>query len=259
MTSDLRVIGIGSALVDVLARVPESFLESVPGQKGGMELITRGDMEELLQRLPGPVQKAPGGSAANTVVGLARLGVPARLLSKLGQDPAGEFYSNSARTAGVENSALKRHLTEATGTCISLVTPDSERTLRTYLGAAATLTPEEVTAQDFAGCTHAHVEGYMLFNRHLMGHILDTARTAGCRIALDLASPEVVHAARDILESLLREYVDIVFANEEEAEAFCGEPDEAAAAKRLSELCDIAVVKVGAKGSIVAQGSPGPF
>jgi sugar/nucleoside kinase (ribokinase family) len=249
-----RIIGIGSALLDVLARVPEDFVAGIPGGKGGMVLIDGPEMADLLGRLPADASLVPGGSAANTILGLGHLGLQGRLLAKVGRDEHGELYRGNALAAGVDGVAFKVNPEVPTGTCISLVTPDSERTMRTYLGAAATMVPDDASTADFADCVHAHIEGYMLFNRDLMLHLLKTAKAAGCTVSLDLASYEVVGACSDILADLLAEYVDIVFANEEEAAAFLGNKDEEAALARLAELCDIAVVKVGSRGAMIRQG-----
>ncbi|MCK5803774.1 MAG: adenosine kinase [Lentisphaeria bacterium] len=249
-----EIIGVGSSLVDILASVPEEFLDTVTGGKGGMELVDRDGMRALLARLPENRARVPGGSAANTIVGLAALGNKARLLAKVGADEAGGFYVDNAADLGVSRTAFKVSEGEATGTCISLVTPDSERTMRTFLGAAATLSPEEVTVADFAGCAHAHLEGYLLFNRDLALHVLRIAREADCSVSLDLASPEVVGAAADILPQLLSDYVDMVFANEEEAAVFAGTRDERACLDALSAVCSVAVVKLGARGALIRGG-----
>jgi sugar/nucleoside kinase (ribokinase family) len=249
-----RIIGIGSALLDVLARIPEEFVGSLSGGKGGMVLIDGEEMAALLARLPKDASLVPGGSAANTVLGLARLGLPGRMLAKVGDDANGKLYRDNARIAGVDGVAFKTNPVVPTGTCISLVTPDSERTMRTCLGAASTLTPEEISAADFADCTHAHIEGYMLFNRDLTLHLLKTAKAAGCTISLDLASYEVVRAAADILPGLLGDWVDMVFANEDEAAAFVGSADENGALDRLGDLCEVAVVKLGQRGALIRRG-----
>jgi len=249
-----RIIGIGSALLDVLARVPEEFVAELPGGKGGMVLVDGPEMAALLGRLPADASLVPGGSAANTVLGLGHLGLGGRLLAKVGDDEHGRLYRRNARAAGVDEVAFKVNPDVPTGTCISLVTPDSERTMRTSLGAAATISPDEVSVADFTGCTHAHIEGYMLFNRELMFHLLRTAKAAGCTVSLDLASYEVVGACSDILADLLGEWVDMVFANEDEAAAFVGNKDEEAALAALAELCDVAVVKLGKRGALMRRG-----
>jgi len=248
-------LGFGSALLDQLVHVPESFVQALPGQKGGMVLIDDGERRRLLASLPAAPEVAPGGSAANTIVGLARLGLPARLLAKTGADAAGDTYRRHAAEAGVDLVAMKRTADSPTGTCLSFITPDGERTMRTFLGAAATLGPGEITAADVAGCTHLMAEGYMLVNRPLVEHVLRLSRVAGCRVCLDLASPEVVRAAADLLPDLLRQSVDMVFANEAEAAAFTGTCDPAAALVTLAQLCPLAVVKLGPEGALLRQGT----
>jgi len=249
-----RIIGIGSALLDVLARVPEGFVATLPGGKGGMVLVEAPEMAALVARLPQDATLVPGGSAANTVLGLAQLGLSGRMLAKVGADERGGLYRSNALAAGVDEVAFKVNPTVPTGTCISLVTPDSQRTMRTSLGAAATMAASEISVADFAGCQHAHIEGYMLFNRELVLHILQTAKAAGCTVSLDLASYEVVQASADILADLLEQWVDVVFANEDEAAAFVGSKDETEALDRLAELCSVAVVKLGKRGAMIRRG-----
>ena len=246
-----RLLGLGSALLDQLAHVPESFLETVPGRKGGTELVDFPTISGLLARLPQPPVRAPGGSAANTVVGAARLGLPAGMLAKIGADADGRFYRSSLEDAGVATSPFKTDPRIPTGRCLSLITPDSQRTMRTYLGAAAHLSPDEITSADFAEYSHLHLEGYQLFNRELMTRILKTAKAAGCRISLDLSAPEVVMASRDILADLLHDYVAAVFANEDEASVFADGRGEDAGLEALAAVCPLAVVKLGVRGSVI--------
>ena len=123
--------------------------------------------------------------------------------------------------------------------------------MRTHLGAAATLAPAEITPEDFQGYGHAHVEGYLLFNPDLMRGVLHAAKQAGCRISVDLASFEVVQASREVLPELLEAYVDIVFANEEEATAFAGTKDPAQCLDALHAHCATVAVKLGAQGVLL--------
>ena len=248
------IIGVGSPIVDSIAMIDDAFLEQVEGEKGGMVLVDGTTIEKLIERLPAGPSAAPGGSAGNTLFALARMGADAKFLGKIGNCARGNFYRDRFADLGGDCSCFKQG-EQANGHCLSLVTPDGERTMRTDLGAAMTLAPNEITPADFSGCDHAHIEGYLLFNEALMQRVLESAKEAGCRISLDLASFEVVHAARETIPSILENYVDIVFANEEEGEAYTGITDDfPAIAKSLSELCEIAAVKVGPRGSIVASG-----
>ncbi len=251
-----KLIGVGAALVDSLAYVPESFLQTIDGGKGGMELVDFPALQEIVQRLPEKPYRAPGGSAANTVMGAARLGSECAMLAKTGEDEAGTFYRGQFAEAGVDVSRFKTDSATPTGTCLSLITPDSQRTMRTFLGASATLEPTEIRVEDFQGCGHLHLEGYLLFNQDLMTRVLDCARQAGCRVSLDLGAPEVVQAAADTLPELLREKVDMVFANEDEAAAFCasGKDDLRTALEEMGQLCEVAAVKLGAEGSLIRRG-----
>jgi sugar/nucleoside kinase (ribokinase family) len=125
--------------------------------------------------------------------------------------------------------------------------------MRPYLGAAAELAIDEVSADDFNGQDHVHIEGYLLFNRDLALKTLKAAKEAGCTVSVDFASFEVVLANKDILGELLKNYVDMVFANEEEAKAWCDSEDPQVALDSLSQYCDIVAVKLGADGAWVQQ------
>lgn len=254
MDNTFELIGVGSPIIDILAKVPDSFLEKVGGDKGGMVLTDGDQIAQWINELPEGSSQAPGGSAGNTVFAATRMGLQTSFIGKTGSDEGGEFYRSELQKLGGDTSRFKTG-SIANGRCLSLITPDGERTLRTDLGAAATLSPDEVRPADFAGATHAHIEGYLLFNPDLMMQVLKSAKEANCRISLDLASFEVVKAAGDTLPDILNNYVDLVFANEEEAAAFHG--SEAAfgeMAIHLGKYCELAVVKAGAKGAWLARG-----
>lgn len=253
MNSKPTIIGVGSPIVDAIAQVEESFVEQIEGDKGGMVLVDAPTIASLIGSLPKEAIAAPGGSAGNTLFALARMGAATSFLGKTGNCAQGDFYRGCFSKLGGDATRFK--IGEVpNGRCLSLVTPDGERTMRTDLGAAMTLAPDEISAEDFAGCQHAHIEGYLLFNEALMSQVLSSAKEAGCTISLDLASFEVVNATQAVLPDILRDYVDIVFANEEEGAAFTGlDGEHAEMARQLSELCEIAAVKVGAHGSYVAK------
>jgi len=253
MTSKFTLIGVGSPIVDAIASVDENFIQQIDGDKGGMVLVDAETIARLIAQVQGDTTAAPGGSAGNTLFALSRMGASTRFLGKTGNCSQGAFYRNRFAELGGDGQCFKIG-DIPNGRCLSLVTPDSERTMRTDLGAAMTLSQDEISVEDFASCTHAHIEGYLLFNQALMMHVLKCAKTAGCTISLDLASFEIVNATKDILPTILKDYIDIVFANEEEGQAFTGiANDYPAMAKALAEFCDVAAVKVGAHGSYVAH------
>lgn len=250
----IDLIGVGSPILDILAQVEDDFLmEHVSGAKGGMELVDSMAMGQMIGKIAGPLVQAPGGSAANSVVGAQRLGLRTSFLGKVGNDATAAFYEQGFQSLGTDVRRFKR-AEVSNARCLSLVTPDSQRTMRTDLGAAMTMQPEEISPDDFEGCRHAHIEGYQLFNPALMQKILASAKAAGCTISLDLASFEVVRASGDSLKAILKNDVTVVFANEDEGEAFTGLKDDyEGMARALGELCEIAVVKMGKDGAWIAN------
>lgn len=258
VTSEFHAIGVGSLMVDLVANVDDDFPSRIGREKGGMELVDSAKMESILSglkvRAADEIVRATGGSAANTIQGLARLGLKCTLLGKVGADDDGAFYRHAVADDSVDTTRFKSTDTTPTGRCLCLVTPDTERTMCTDLGAAGTLAAGEVNDDDFQNCAYAHIEGYMLFNKDLIRRILEAAASAGCAIGLDLASFEVVEANRDRLSDMLESYIDIVYANEDEAAAFCGLRDPAAGLAALARHCAVAAVKLGTDGALLQRG-----
>lgn len=182
----IDVTSVGSPVIEQVAMVDEAFLSSIDGKKGGMELVDAETLVHLLEALPEPPVNTPGGSAGNTAFALARLGVYSRFIDVVGDDASGGFYRDMfAQVGGDIGLSLIRKKT-STARCLNLVTPDGERTMRTYLGASATLCSEDIAKDDFSGCGHVHIEGYLLFKPVLMRHVLQTAKTEGCTTSVDL-------------------------------------------------------------------------
>lgn len=248
------LVGIGSPIMDLSAPVPDAFLAHVPGEKGGMVLVDSLQMQAILDRLAQPPTHSTGGSAANVTFNATRLGLRTTFLGKLGNDLFAESYREQFLAAGVDASRFKRG-PHANARCLALITPDAQRTMRTDLGAALTLTPEEFSPADFAGCRHAHIEGYLVFNRALADAALASARAAGCTVSLDLSSFEVVSASRDWLFSQFKRGIDIVFANEDEIRAlFPGSnAPYSDLARELARHGVTAAVKVGKDGAWIAR------
>ena len=194
-----RILGIGSPIVDFLVHVDDQFLADIHAEKGGMVLVTSEEMDLLLAKTPGQAILAPGGSAGNTIFGLAKLQDSTAFLGKLGDDAPGNFYRNKLVELGGSDHSFRVIEGGVTGRCLSLVTPDSERTMRTDLGIASSLNHEDITAADFEGVDHVHVEGYLLYLDEVTEKILAIAKDCGCTISIDLATFEIIRLKRKLL------------------------------------------------------------
>jgi sugar/nucleoside kinase (ribokinase family) len=249
-----ELLGIGNPIMDFIAHVDDAFLRThVPGDIGGMVLVDDDDIARLLAHLGGAVATTPGGSAANAVLGATKLGLRTTYVGKTGADKTAEDYRTNFVAAGGDGSRFKR-TNLPNGRCLSMVTADGQRTMRTHLGAAMTLSPDEITVEDFRGAKHAHIEGYLLFNPALADKVARTARAAGCTLSLELSSFEVVNVARDWILAQLKEGVHIVFANEDEARAlFQREASYDTYAREIAAHGGIAAVKIGKDGAWVAK------
>jgi len=250
----LKILGIGNALVDIITMLgDDQIINSLNLPKGSMTLVDRAMSERIQLKIEDQKRiLVTGGSVANAINGVANLGVPCGFLGTVGQDELGKLFENEQITQGIE--PLLIHSDLPTGRAVGLVEPGGERTFATYLGAASELHPDDITPERLKGFDIFFVEGYLVYNHALIMAAAVAAKNAGLTIALDLASYNVVEVNRDILIELVDNYVDIVFANEEEAKAFTGmEPLEAV--ENLAGRCDIAVVKVGKEGAYVQQGS----
>lgn len=250
-----KIIGLGNALVDVLATLTEDeLLHRLGLPKGSMTLIDA-DRRKLLQFYLDKLapRLVTGGSAANAMAGLAGLGAPVGFVGKVGLDEYGRFFTDSMRRQGVDVHLFVDDQLPS-GIASTFISPDGERTFGTYLGAASALTADDLSLDLFQGYSYLFVEGYLVQDHALLLRALQLAKEAGLQICLDLASYNIVKEERDFFSALLKEYVDVVFANAEEARAFAGcEPREAL--QVLSALCDMTVVKLGADGSLLKKGT----
>ena len=250
-----KIIGLGNALVDVLAVLKDdSLLEKMSLMKGCMQLI--GDAEK--RQIDACFSQmhthlATGGAAANTILALACLGVPVAFAGKVGNDAYGNFFrENLKRNHIIDKVEVSKDL--PSGVASTFISPGGERTFGTYLGAASALEAGDLRKEMFEGYDCLFIEGYLVQNHAMVLRALELAREAGLTVAIDMATSNIVAADRDFFATLLRGYVDIVFANEEEAKAYTGkmQPQEALAV--LAQDCSVAVVKVGAKGAYARRG-----
>jgi len=249
-----KIVGIGNALVDVMTMVPdEKYLRQFGLPKGSMTLVNAeqsGLIKSSIATLKSSL--ASGGSAGNTMYGLGIMGVNSSFIGKVGRDELGNFYEKDMVEAGVI-PLLRRSTVTPTGTAVALVTPDSERTFATHLGAATELVPDELNNFTFKGYDILYLEGYLIFNMPLVEKACLLAKEQDMCIAIDLASFNVVADMLPQFREIVEKYVDIIFANEDEARAFTGHgPRESLDA--LASKCYIAVVKVGGEGSWIKRG-----
>ncbi len=247
------IVGVGSALVDILCHEPEGFPEQSGVQKGGMTYVESLDIDRVLMKTTCEPVIVAGGSACNTIVGLGMMGAKARFVGKLGDDKTGALFEAGVKQSGA--GAVLIRSKSPTGRVLSIITPDAQRSMLTFLGASAELEPADVTASCFADAAVVLLEGYLVFNETLLRHAVATAKGAGAKIALDLASFTVVSEKRALLNEIVDNFVDILIANEDEARVFTGESNDDAAFRKLAPRAEIVVMKRGKEGSKIARGS----
>ena len=249
---DFDIVGIGSALVDVTVRVEDSFLEDENLPKGGMTLVDAKRSKLLLDKFPSDKKElSPGGAAANVMASFAHCGGKAGFIGKVGEDQMGKYFQSETEKAGV--TFLKLTSPDVpTGTGLTFVTPDGQRTFATHLGAAVEMTPAHLSADMLNQAPIIHVEAYLIFNPELMDFIIDTAKANGQKISMDLSSYDVVTQNLERLKQIAESHLDIIFANEDESLAFTGlSPKDAL--DICARLCEIVVVKEGGAGSHIAK------
>ena len=244
------IVGVGSALIDILAHADEGFLSKTGAVKGGMTYVNKEFIDETLLLSSQPATLVPGGSACNTVVGVGKLGGTARFVGKCGSGAMAEFFENDLKRQNVEPALLRSD--SPTGRVLSIITPDAQRSMFTFLGASAETRPQDITKACFSNAAIVHIEGYLLFNPELILKVLKTAKSAGARVSLDLASFNVVKESHELLQHIVDSFVDILIANEDEALAYTGHNDETRAIRALAEDVEMAVLKVGKRGSFIA-------
>lgn len=248
-----KVIGIGNALTDFLVNLKnDNVLHALNLGKGSMNLVDA----EFQRQIQGETADLPhtlslGGSAGNTIRCMARLGAEVGYIGKVGRDSTGHFYEQALDNLGIK--PFVAHGQNRSGRCLSLVSPDGERTMVTYLGAALELCEADITATMFEGYDCLYIEGFMVQSHSVIRHAIKLAKQCGLKVAIDLASYNVVLENRAFLLDLVDKYVDIIFANEQEATAFSGEDDPHKALDFISARCELAVVKIGTRGALIKE------
>ena len=249
-----RIIGIGNALTDMLISLSgDEVLSQNQLDKGSMSLVDNQFQTDILKAVAGlPHSLSLGGSAGNTIRTMARLGTEVGFIGKVGEDSTGDFYIQALRNVGVEPFILRSE--HSSGKCLSLISADGERTLVTHLGAAADLQAEDIDAAVFDGYDALYIEGYLVQDHDLIRTTMARAKQHGLKVAIDLASFNVVRENREFLHDLVERYVDIIFANEEEAYEFSGRRDAMEALLYIGKMCELTVVKTGIRGALIKRG-----
>lgn len=246
------ILGIGNALTDILAVLPDdTLLKQYHLPKGSMQHVDMETGDKIWQALkPLGVKYVAGGSAANTITCTSIFGMPSSFIGKIGDDELGLLFKSDQEQYGVKSMLLKSE--HSSGRSMVFVSGgNAERTFAVYLGAALDLVPEDLKPEYFEGYDYFHIEGYLVQNQALIRKAVELAHDAGCIISLDMASYNVVESNNAFLHNIIDKYVDIVFANETEAKAFTKISDPQESLEEISKHCKIAIVKVGKDGSWV--------
>jgi sugar/nucleoside kinase (ribokinase family) len=250
------VFGVGNAIVDIQLKTDEAFLDHVKVAKGLMTLVESERQVEILAALAGrATHRASGGSACNTMVGVANLGGSAAYAGKTATDDLGAFYVEDLRKVGIAVPVKPGKGTTATS--VILITPDAQRSMLTHLGISATLAPADMPAHEIAKAAYLYVEGYLFTNdspRAAALRAIEIAKEHGVKVALTISDPFVVSLQRDLFWQLIEGPVDLLFANLEEARALTSEHDPIEAARKIHQHATNVALTLGADGSMLMHG-----
>jgi sugar/nucleoside kinase (ribokinase family) len=253
----LDVIGVGNAIVDVLSQADEEFLSRLGLVKGAMKLIEAEEAEALYGSM-GPGLEMSGGSAANTLAGLASLGGRGAYIGKVHDDTLGGVFTHDIRSLGVEFQTAPTSFGPPTARCLILVTPDAQRTMNTYLGACALLGPEDIDAELIKAAQVTYLEGY-LFDRpeakDAFRRAAAIAHAANRKVSLTLSDSFCVDRHREDFLDLVDNHVDILFANEQEITSLFETTDWDEAVAAVRERCEVAALTRSEKGSVIVGDS----
>lgn len=254
--ADYDLVGIGNALVDVLAPVDDSFLEEHALEKGAMTLVDTDRATALYDKMP-PAQEVSGGSCGNTMAGFASLGGQGAFIGKVRNDQLGNVFRHDMQSIGVDFTTPAAEEGPATGSCLVLITPDAQRTMCTNLGAATNLGPGDIEKSVIQAAKVVYMEGY-LFDppdaQDAFVEAADLAHDAGRKVSLTLSDPFCVDRHRHAFQMLVQDHTDILFGNEEEIKSLYQVDDFDAALQHVRGHCEIACLTRSKKGSVVLSG-----
>lgn len=250
------VYGVGNALVDIQVQVEAEFLARHGLDKGIMTLVTARTQKELLALLSGcPLQTSPGGSACNTMVGLANFGGRASYAGKVGDDEHGAFFQKALTEVGIESAVARGH--GVTGTCLVMITPDADRTMQTCLAASIELDEDDIQSGIIKDSSYVYVEGYLWDSpgpKRASRKAMELARHHGVPVAYTYSDPFCVKRSAEDFRNLSQFSVDLVFCNEEEARMLTANPDRAQACREIASWGPTVFMTAGPDGAYYARG-----
>ena len=260
--TDYDVYGVGNALVDTEYEVDDAFIQVASLQKGVMTLIAAEERETLIHLLENEhehqvIKQAGGGSAANTMVAIAQLGGKAFYSCKVANDATGDFFMADLQAAGVMTNLDKGREAGITGKCISMVTPDAERTMLTHLGITADLGVKELNPDALRQSRYLYIEGYLVTSPSALLAAKEAqaiARAAGVKVSLTLSYPAIVDFFKSSFDELAECGVDLIFCNEDEAKLWTAATSREDAMKRLRTICPRVAMTCGKDGAMVFDG-----
>lgn len=246
-------VGIGNAIVDVIASADEAFIQKMGLIHGSMTLLNARDAERIYQAM-GSARECSGGSAANTIAGLAAMGGKAAFIGKVRNDQLGHVFAHDIRAAGVHFATPATEMGPDTARCLVLVNPDAQRTMGTYLGASSGLTPADIDRDLLKQAEVVYLEGYLWDPPQAKEAFLlamDMAHTFGGKVAFSLSDPFCVDRYRQDFRALAEKHIDILFANEEELKSLYEVKTFDEGLQAVRQYCEVAVLTRSAKGSVI--------
>jgi len=251
--SYLDVVGIGNAIVDVLTTTDDSFLERLSFEKGSMNLIDENKAKELYRITTNRTQSS-GGSVANSLACVSQLGGKAAFIGRVKDDKLGEIFTEEILSTGAIYNTAPSSVGPSTAQCIIFVTPDAQRTMCTYLGASVLLEPQDLDLSSIREAKILYLEGYLWDNpaaKNAFIKAAEIAKNAGKKVALSLSDSFCVNRHRKSFTKLVEDYIDILFANEDEITSLYKTSNLNLAIEKLKKKCELAAVTIGKHGSIL--------
>ncbi len=249
----LDIVGIGNAIVDVLTTVDDSLLERLSFKKGSMTLIDENKSKELYKITNNGVQRS-GGSVANSLACVAQLGGKTAFIGRVRNDNLGKIFTEEISKAGTIFNSPPSLEGPSTAKCLIFVTPDAQRTMCTYLGASVLLEPNDIDLSEVSEAKILYLEGYLWDNSAAKNAFIkaaEIAKNAGRKVALSLSDSFCVNRHRESFIKLVEDYIDVLFANEDEIKTLYETSSVKTAIEKLKKKCELAAITIGEKGSIV--------